>query len=407
MDTFPDTGGSPNDPGWARATDRLPRTEPGRSALPVPATEAVLSSEAPQPVQAGGVGGHRRRRRVRNAAILGFVVVVVVGVTVAAVGIGGGDTGTPSRSALPPTTTKVTRATLTETQNVDGTLGYGDTTAVAARGAGTITWLPAAGTTLQQGKTVYTADNLPVVLLYGSLPLYRTLTDGVKGPDVKEFEENLAALGYTGFTVDEEYTSATATAVKKWQKALGRTQTGTVEPGQVVLAAGPVRVTDQKAHVGDPAGGPVLTYTATTRLVTVALDVAKQQLVKQGTDVTVTLPGDKTVKGTVSSVGSVAHAGSSGSATTIDVVVSVADQSALGTLDQAPVQVALVSNERKDVLTVPVAALLALAEGGYGVQVVEGSGTRIVAVQVGLFAGGRVEVSGTGIDAGVVVGMPT
>jgi hypothetical protein len=30
-----------------------------------------------------------------------------------------------------------------------------------------------------------------------------------------------------------------------------------------------------------------------------------------------------------------------------------------------------------------------------------------VAVQVGLFAGGRVEVSGTGIDAGVGVGMPT
>jgi hypothetical protein len=68
--------------------------------------------------------------------------------------------------------------------------------------------------------------------------------------------------------------------------------------------------------------------------------------------------------------------------------------------------VAVVADQRKDVLTVPVAALLALAEGGYGVQVVEGSTTRIVAVQAGMFADGRVEISGTGIDAGTVVGMP-
>jgi membrane fusion protein, multidrug efflux system len=62
---------------------------------------------------------------------------------------------------------------------------------------------------------------------------------------------------------------------------------------------------------------------------------------------------------------------------------------------------------RTHVLTVPVAALLALAEGGYGVQVVEGATTRIVAVETGLFAGGRVEVSGAGISEGMTVGMPS
>jgi len=85
--------------------------------------------------------------------------------------------------------------------------------------------------------------------------------------------------------------------------------------GEVVLAAGAVRVTEAKAHLGDAAGGPVLTYAGTTRLVTVALDVAKQQLVKPGMAVTVTLPSGKTVSGTVGSVGTVAHAGSNGSAT--------------------------------------------------------------------------------------------
>jgi peptidoglycan hydrolase-like protein with peptidoglycan-binding domain len=371
------------------------------------APEAASEPQAAFGPQGGGAGGHRRRRRVRNAMIAGVVAVVVAGLAVAAVGLRDGESSDPGRSTLPPATARVTRATLTETDTVNGTLGYGDSTTVTARGSGTITWLPAVGSTLERGRTAYTVNNVPMVLLYGRLPLYRPLGVGVKGPDVKELEENLAALGYTGFTVDEEYTSSTAAAVKRWQKALGWTQTGTVEPSQVVLAPGAVRVTEEKAHVGDAAGGPVLTYTGTTRLVTIALDVAKQQAVKQGMAVTVTLPGGKTVQGTVSSVGTVAHAGSNGSTTTIDVVVTIADQAALGTFDQAPVRVSFVSNERKNVLTVPVAALLALAEGGYGVQVVEGSTTRIVAVRVGLFAGGRVEISGDGIDAGTEVGMPS
>jgi multidrug efflux system membrane fusion protein len=66
-----------------------------------------------------------------------------------------------------------------------------------------------------------------------------------------------------------------------------------------------------------------------------------------------------------------------------------------------------VAGEREDVLTVPVAALLALREGGYGVEVVEGTSTRIVAVDTGLFAGGRVEVTGEGLTEGMTVGMPS
>jgi hypothetical protein len=65
------------------------------------------------------------------------------------------------------------------------------------------------------------------------------------------------------------------------------------------------------------------------------------------------------------------------------------------------VDVTFTASERKNVLTVPVAALLALAEGGYGVQLVDEGGTRIVRVETGLFSGGRVEISGADVAEGM------
>ena len=127
---------------------------------------------------------------------------------------------------------------------------------------------------------------------------------------------------------------------------------------------------------------------------------------------TVTLPDGHDVTGTVSDVGTVATSSGGndqpggGSSTTIDVTVNVTDQSALGTLVSAPVDVTLVSAQAHDVLSVPVAALVALAEGGYGVQVVEGSSTRYVAVKTGMFASGRVEITGDGIAEGTLVEVP-
>jgi hypothetical protein len=347
------------------------------------------------------------RKTLRVTGGVGGAALLTAAVAVAAAGFGGTGAQPAAATDLPPATTTVTKATLTQTERVDGTLGYGTPATVTGTGRGTVTWLPGTGTTVQRGQPVYRVDNSPVPLWYGALPLYRTLQAGVTdGPDAKEVEENLAALGYTGFTVDDRYTSATASAVRRWQHDLGVPETGTVEPAAVVLAPDAVRVASLKAALGDRAAGPVLTYTATTRTVTVALDVTKQHLVKPGISATVTLPGGRTTGGTVSRVGTVATAGSQGNPATIEVTVEVADQAALGALDEAPVDVTLVSATAPDVLTVPVAALVALAEGGYGVQVVTGSTTRYVAVRTGVFANGRVEISGPGVTAGTVVGIP-
>ena len=350
------------------------------------------------------------RRRTRIALTGAAVAVVAVGAA-AAYGFEVGEQAPAAASGLPPATATVTRMTLTETEDVTGSLGYGEPKVISARTGGTLTWLPAEGSTVERGRPVYRADDAPVPLLYGTLPLYRVLRSGVEGKDVEQVERNLAALGYEGFTVDDSFTSATAEAVREWQSDLGVSETGTVEPSRVVVAPGPIRVAEAKASVGDPAGGPVLTWTGTTRVVEIALDVAKQHLVRKGITATVTLPDDTEVAGEVASVGTVATTtpatGQGQGTTTIDVVVSIKDQKALGNLDGAPVSVTLMSETRENVLAVPVAALVALAEGGYGVQVIEGSGSSYVAVTTGLFANGRVEISGEGIAEGTVVGMPS
>ena len=88
---------------------------------------------------------------------------------------------------------------------------------------------------------------------------------------------------------------------------------------------------------------------------------------------------------------------------------------AAGNFDQAPVSVSIVSAQASNVLAVPVSALVALAGGGYAVEVVvHGAGTgtgtgarHLVAVRTGLFSSTLVQVSGAGIAAGQQVEVPS
>jgi Putative peptidoglycan binding domain len=371
---------------------------------------------------------------MRPKLLITGAAVVILGGAVAGLALAWGSAAKEpaANPALPPATAKVTRTTLVETKKVSGTLSYGDAVLVSAAQTGTLTWIAPEGATVKRGEPLFKVDERPVVALYGSLPLYRTLRAGVKGADVKQFEENLSKLGSSGFTVDDTYTAATAQATRSWQADLGLTKTGAVEPGQLVVTPGAVRIAEHTARVGDQIGGDtgggasVLSYTGMTRLVTVQLEVADRALAAKGRMVTLTVPGRGPVKGTISQVGTVATApeppnnapgeqpstapeGTSPTAADarIQVTVTIADQRALGSLDAAPVDVDFVSHQRKGVLAVPVAALLALPNGGYGVQIVQGGTTRIVAVRTGMFAAGRVEISGEAIAEGVTVGVPT
>lgn len=333
------------------------------------------------------------------------VLVVLLVVGVAAGGWAAFSTRSDDADATQPTvqtaTAKVTRKTLVEREMVDGTLGFGEATAVALERKGTVTRLPAEGDVVERGKPLLWVDEIPVVLFYGEVPVYRRLAEGVEdGVDVKQVEENLKALGYKPGTVDNTWTSTTTAAVKRWEDALGVTEDGVIEVGDIVFRPGSVRVAE-RAHVGAAATGEVLKVTSATRVVTVDLDATKQAMVKAGDAVQVELPDGRAVEGRIASVGKVATStGEQQNETpTVEVVVTVDDP---GDYDQAPVEVRLIRRSRENVLAVPVIALLALAEGGYAVEAADG---RLIGVETGLFADGWVEVTGD-VTEGMDVVVP-
>lgn len=321
-------------------------------------------------------------------------------------------------AAAAGSTAEVTRRDLEERQELDGTLGYGDTSQVSLTAQGTITALPALGTVVDRGQTLVEVDGLPVPLLFGDRPLWRQLGADVEdGVDIETLEANLVALGIASadeLTVDQTWTTATTSAVKEWQESLGREETGVVSPGDAVLLPGAVRVAAHPTPVGGGAGGAVLEVTGTNRQVSIDLEATSQSLVTVDQPVEVELPDGSVVPGRITSIGRVAEqaadaddqAPGSESEPTIEVLVALDDPAAGGALDEAPVTVRLVTTAAADVLTVPVDALLALAEGGYAVELVEGGSTRLVAVETGAFADGWVEVTSEELAEGDAVVVP-
>lgn len=355
----------------------------------------------------------RKRRSVRRGRVMAAAAAML---TVAAGSLAltqfGSDeeTGSPENTGLPPATATVGRGDLRDSAQADGTLGYDKQRKVNSGAAGTMTWTPRTGSNVKRNERLYEVDGRPVRLMYGSGPMYRTLKPGDRGRDVEQLERNLTELGYTGFTPDDEYTELTAAAVKRWQKSHDSKRTGTVGPQDIAFAPGKVRIRSVEAAVGELAqpGAPVLTTTGSERIVTFELDVAEGELAKAGTEVTVDLPDGSSAAGEVSSVGRTAKPGDDpqDNSPKVTLTVSFDEPDEVGGFDQSPVTVNLTGELRKGVLSVPVNALLALPGGGFGLQVVRGDTVRDVKVELGMFAEGRVEVSGGGLREGMKVGVP-
>jgi peptidoglycan hydrolase-like protein with peptidoglycan-binding domain len=334
--------------------------------------------------------------------------------------VAGGDSGSsePTATSSAGATATVERRDLVQEETVDGTLGYSDVETLYAQGTGTVTALRKPGSVVGRGQALYWLAGKPVTLMYGEVPMWRRLdASSEDGRDIRELEWNLVALGYDpdrDIEIDGEWDWATTAAVKRWQEDRGLEETGAVEPGQVVFLPGPRRVGQLTTTVGAllQPGGEVMETSSTKRLVTVDLEADQQSLVSQGEPAIVELPDGRSIDGTIATVGKVAESQTDPetgeqSDPTIPIRIRLAPGAKSGSLDETPVDVSLEKERAKNALTVPVSALVALAEGGYAVEVVTASGsTRLLRVEPGMYADSIVEISGEGIEEGMKVVVP-
>ncbi|HEX4216661.1 MAG TPA: HlyD family efflux transporter periplasmic adaptor subunit, partial [Candidatus Dormibacteraeota bacterium] len=230
-----------------------------------------------------------------------------------------------------------------------------------------------------------------------------------------ELNADLVALGYVSGSdlspASNQFSSWTEYGVERLQAAIGVEQTGTLALGQVVFLPTAARITAVHGTLGSqaPPGQALLTASSTTRQVTVNLDADEQSDLAVGDQVGISLPNGRSTPGRVSSIGSVAAAGSGGGSPTVPVLITPTDPSATGSLDQAPVNVTITEQTVKDALVVPVAALLARTDGTYQVETVDGRGRHhLVPVGLGLFddADGLVQVTDTRLQPGDRVVVP-
>jgi hypothetical protein len=341
-----------------------------------------------------------RRRRAVPVALVLVLLGAAAGIAWAAGAFRSHNS--PKTGAPPPAMQPVVKENLSSQVPVTATLGYADSYTVRGQGEGTLTWLPSAGRVIRQGQALYRVDNAsPVVLLYGPVPAWRPLDEGLTGADVTQLNHDLVALGFADSSDISElgwdyFSWETAYGVEQMESALGvSSPPGSLPLGSAVFEPGAIRVTNVLGSLGGPAAGPVLAATSERHVVTIPLSTAQESEVAVGDAVTVTLPDNASTAGTVSAVGTVASGTASNA--TIQVTVTLAHPSVAGTLDQAPVTVYITTASVSNALAVPVGALVSRSSGGYAVEVTGAGNTRrLVPVTVGIFDdnSGLVQVTG-------------
>ncbi len=358
---------------------------------------------------------------VLPAVALLIAVIATSGVVVAS----GSDDGTPEAQERPANTATVVQGELSAMVSVNGTLTYraradGSPYSVINRAHGTYTKLPAAGASVACGDVLYRVDDGPVLLLCGPLPAYRDLAIGDAGNDVRQLNRNLHQLGYdrrAGVDVDpgdDNFTWRTQAALERLHHDKGFEGTGELAVEDAVFLPTAVRIAKVTDELGGSArpGGQVAQATSDALEVQVNLEASQQGEVRTGDRAQITLPGNRSVTGTVERLGNVAQTAGKDEGVggaTIPAFISLDERKQARGLDSAPVQVEITTKGVKSALSVPVTALVGKSGGGFAVEAVRAGGRRkLVAVELGLFdtAGGRVQVQGD-VRAGDHVVVPS
>ncbi len=297
-------------------------------------------------------------------------------------------------------TVGIERGDLTSTREFTGELGFGDSWPLPLTVDGIVTGARPLGTVVDFGESLIEVDDRRVFLVEGDVPMFRDLelaSPRVAGGDVAQLQRFLIANGFDRdgtLEADGVFDSVTRRAVIDWQEATWQQNTGRVTRSDMVFSPEPLRI------AGEQRIGSVFDQLEVTAWApTVTVDVANRDrpLLVVGTPVTIEFGDGAKVEGTVSEQISVPQDdGSTQARSTIEPRGEVPGE-------PGEVTIAVDATLASDVDIVPVGALLALAEGGYAVEVVDGAGSsHLVGVDVGEILDGKAEVSGA-IDVGDAV----
>ncbi|MEU8471942.1 peptidoglycan-binding protein [Streptomyces sp. NPDC029006] len=373
--------------------------------------------------------GRRRTKRLRRIAVMGVTAAVLSATVVVARQHSwlSGQDGEGDSHAKPQATAVVERTSLSTGMELKGNIGFGHERDVVGSTGGVLTAIRKEGDTVRPGQWLWERDGVPVPFFEGDRPLWRVLKKQpsgkhMHGKDVRDLKRNLIDLGWAdglGLSADDEFTAATETAVKRWQKHLGAPQTGQVGPGSVVMIDLPtLRVTKVIGAVGVQLSGTVLLKaTGTDLMATAKVTYDQLSLLSPGTRLKIGLPTGGTVNGKVTLVevhsqrqDDAPDSGGGGGGDTkqqSEVTVSLPDQKTVAKGGPGPVTLTVVDHRASQVLAVPVTALLALAEGGYGVEVVQPDGRqKLVPVTIGLVADALVQITKGDLKEGTKVVIP-
>jgi len=293
---------------------------------------------------------------------------------------------------------------------------------------GTVDRFAAANSAVTTGSVLFWEANVPVVAIEGDAnatpALERDLKNGSVGADVKLLEQTLHAGGFdtaNPMTIDDHFDNATAAAVTAWWQSLGVT----VDPAAAVvvpagsyvvvpsgLFAGSAIATSGAVLAGD---APALTLTTAAREVTTTAPIGDATFAV-GATIDVKFPDGTVQPGTVVAVGNVATNTSNTPGATPSVTITIhVDKipNAVNSFVQIPVTLRVVAESSPKAFVVPVSALVALAEGGFAIEVVAGTAadgkqtTNLIAVKPGLYADGLVAIVGDQVQANQTVVVPS
>lgn len=359
------------------------------------------------------------RSTATRAAVIGLTAAALVTAGLAIVPpMVSGDDDTPAETADDTARydrATVQRRTLEESTEANGSAGFGAARQVNSTGDGIVTQAPEPGDVLDPGDVLLRVAQRPIVLVEGATPMYRELRrtqsgerdaagdriGDTTGADVEQLQDYLIGLGLDGDgDVAAEHGTfgrATERAVEQWQRFVGHPATGKVDSSQIVFVPASIRI-ETAPLVGAEFDDPTVTDVDPK----VTADVTGQQRshFPLGQPVAIEF-ADRTITGTVTDVDR--RAGADGS-TQFRVEITPDGGSDVEGVDaDATAKLTARRVVAEEVLTVPVRALVALAEGGWAVQLDGPSGPRLTAVELGAVVDGFAEVAGLDEGAEVLV----